>query len=292
MSPVPYDQTLKFLADIDPEALLRVLGALAPDVPAVVTPVPRDVSAPVRLPDLLYDVSTAEGVRVAHVEVQTRDEAAMDDRVLEYAVLGWLRLRKPIDTYLLVLTPRGGARRSPSRVVVRAGGLVIVVRYRVVRLWDMPAAQVLAAGRPSLLPFVPLMRRTETEVLEALRRLRAIPDDRLRRELAGRFALLGGLRYNKTDLLMLVEERGMVTLEDLRESSFYQYILEEGERKGQERGFERGEAALLQRLLERRFGPLPSWAAERIEAADRATVEAWGVRVLDANATRLEDLLT
>jgi hypothetical protein len=54
-------------------------------------------------------------------------------------------------------------------------------------------------------------------------------------------------------------------------------------------GEQRGEAALLLRLLERRFGSLPGWARDRIAAADTITLEEWGLRVLDAAS--LEDVL-
>lgn len=123
-----------------------------------------------------------------------------------------------------------------------------------------------------------------------------VPDESRRREWAGRFLLLGGLRYDKMMLVKLLEDHSMLTLSDLRESSFYELILEEGMEKGIEKGIERGrregEAALLRRQLERRFGSLPSWALERINRADRATVEAWGERVLDAAGISLEDFLT
>jgi hypothetical protein len=46
-------------------------------------------------------------------------------------------------------------------------------------------------------------------------------------------------------------------------------------------GRREGEAVLLQRLLERRFGPLPAWARERIATADTQALEIWGLRVLD-----------
>jgi hypothetical protein len=54
-------------------------------------------------------------------------------------------------------------------------------------------------------------------------------------------------------------------------------------------GEQRGEANLLIRLLERRFGALPGWARDRIAAADIPTLEEWGLRVLDAS--NLEDVL-
>jgi hypothetical protein len=54
-------------------------------------------------------------------------------------------------------------------------------------------------------------------------------------------------------------------------------------------GEQRGEANLLRRLLERRFGALPDWARDRIATADSAALEEWGLRVLDAAS--LDDVL-
>jgi hypothetical protein len=73
--------------------------------------------------------------------------------------------------------------------------------------------------------------------------------------------------------------------------------LREGEQLGEKRGEERGrklgkqqgEAALLLRLLERRFGELPGWVADRVLAADSATLGEWSLRVLDA--ATLEEVL-
>jgi len=51
----------------------------------------------------------------------------------------------------------------------------------------------------------------------------------------------------------------------------------------------KGEAALLLRQLERRFGVVPGWARDRVLAADTVTIEEWGLRVLDAAS--LEDVI-
>jgi hypothetical protein len=50
-----------------------------------------------------------------------------------------------------------------------------------------------------------------------------------------------------------------------------------------------GEAALLLRQLERRFGALPPGVRDRVAAADTAALETWGLRVLDAGS--LDDVL-
>lgn len=64
---------------------------------------------------------------------------------------------------------------------------------------------------------------------------------------------------------------------------------QKGRQEGRQKGRQEGEAALLLRLLERRFGVLPGWARDRIAAADTAALEEWGLRVLDAAS--LDDVL-
>ena len=58
---------------------------------------------------------------------------------------------------------------------------------------------------------------------------------------------------------------------------------------GIEKGFQQGEVTVLKRLLTRRFGPLPAWAAQRLEQASPQELEGWAERVLEAQ--RLEDVL-
>jgi hypothetical protein len=62
----------------------------------------------------------------------------------------------------------------------------------------------------------------------------------------------------------------------------------EYEQKGLEKGIEKGEALLLQRLLARRFGPLPSDVTARLGAATTEQLERWCDHVLDAAS--LEDV--
>ncbi|MDO9049697.1 MAG: DUF4351 domain-containing protein, partial [Methylobacter sp.] len=56
----------------------------------------------------------------------------------------------------------------------------------------------------------------------------------------------------------------------------------EHEQKGIEKGIEKGEALLLQRLLVRRFGALPNEMVTQIATATTGQLETWGDRVLDA----------
>jgi len=58
---------------------------------------------------------------------------------------------------------------------------------------------------------------------------------------------------------------------------------------GRQEGRQEGEAALLLRQLARRFGDLPPWVRDRVLGADTATLDDWGMLILDA--TSLEDVV-
>ena len=49
-------------------------------------------------------------------------------------------------------------------------------------------------------------------------------------------------------------------------------------------GWQKGEAAMLLRLLERKFHPLPESARQRVASADAETLLVWAERILDANS--------
>ena len=59
---------------------------------------------------------------------------------------------------------------------------------------------------------------------------------------------------------------------------------EEGWEEGQQTGRHQGEALMLQRLLAKRFGPLPSAIVERIASAPTERIELWGDRMLEAQS--------
>ena len=97
--------------------------------------------------------------------------------------------------------------------------------------------------------------------------------------------LLGPLAPNVRAPRGLSEVRNMLATR--AETWKQQWLLEgrqEGRQEGEQMGRRAGEAALLLRLLERRFGPLPDWATDRIAGADTVTLEEWGIRVLDAGS--------
>ena len=65
--------------------------------------------------------------------------------------------------------------------------------------------------------------------------------------------------------------------------------IERGIEQGVEQGIQRGNREVIRRQLERRFGPLPEWATQKLAAADPAKLEDWALQLLDA--TSLESIL-
>ena len=71
---------------------------------------------------------------------------------------------------------------------------------------------------------------------------------------------------------------------DIKNNAFLREVFEEGRQEGQQDG----ERVLLRQLLARRFGPVPEWAEQQLANADTATLEQWGLRLLEA--TSLEEV--
>ena len=66
-------------------------------------------------------------------------------------------------------------------------------------------------------------------------------------------------------------------------TGFLQRARDEGIEQGIEQGRAEGERAVLERLLRRRFGPLPPAAVELLQGAPEAELQAWADNVLDAD---------
>ncbi|MBF0139289.1 MAG: DUF4351 domain-containing protein [Magnetococcales bacterium] len=57
-----------------------------------------------------------------------------------------------------------------------------------------------------------------------------------------------------------------------------------------EQKLQEGEARILTRLLQRRFGSIPDWASEKVAKADLPSLEDWSLRIFDAQS--LDDVFS
>jgi flagellar biosynthesis/type III secretory pathway protein FliH len=82
-------------------------------------------------------------------------------------------------------------------------------------------------------------------------------------------------------------KKGMAIAEQWKEQG-----MQKGMQKGMQQGVKQGEAALLKRLLQRRFGNLPAAYAQLVEDADTETLLHWGEKVLEPEIKTLEEFFS
>jgi len=210
------------------------------------------------------------GAPILHLEFQTRPDALMAERMLEYWIRLHRRFRRPIQQVVLHLKPTASPLARVEQLTIGRTRH----HFTSLRLWEQDPAPLLAD--PALLPLAVLARppsKTPEQLLSQVRqRLQTIADPNQRRRTTSGCQLLAGLSFSQDVIQRLL---AMSILED---SSVYQYIVHKGLEQGLERGLEQGRqqeaGTLVLRLLERRCGPL--------QPDQRATISALPLERLEA----------
>ncbi|MBN8449599.1 MAG: DUF4351 domain-containing protein [Candidatus Accumulibacter sp.] len=97
-----------------------------------------------------------------------------------------------------------------------------------------------------------------------------------------RRALVGWI--NRVVLRRLMPGQAIPEVNELQEiDAMLAEAVDSWTRQWKEEGGLEGESTLLQKLFERRFGPLPEWARQRLAEATGEQLEAWALEVLDAD---------
>lgn len=168
---------------------------------------------------------------------------------------------------------------------------LVDMRFRVVRIYDIPAAEL--ARDAGLAPLCPLGRAARPEDLSLAQRVieQGGGGDDDTREAVAILYILAGRRFDAAVL-----DRLLWRTDVMQSSTFmkiYNMGMTQGEQRGEQRGVHQGmvlgERRILCRLLERRFGALPEWAAALIASADGPQIEAWTDHLEEAST--LEGLL-
>lgn len=192
-------------------------------------------------------------------------------RMLEYATVTRRRYGQVPMQILVLLENSAAARRIPDFF---AEGNVRV-SYRVIRLWEEDPRLILDSGLTGLLPLVPLMAGSSTDLLEE-----SFTVLEERTELLRVTALLASIRTKPDVILSILRGRAMLNL--LEDTPLGQYLLAEREARGQAEGLRQ---ALL-RQLGHRFGAVPEDVAELLQSISETERLS---RLLDA-AYDAEDL--
>jgi len=223
------------------------------------------------------------------VEVQYQPDDDFYDRFFSEITL-YLRLHKPAHPWLaLVIYP---ARSTEKAASIAFSPFMDLPQLRRVYLDDYRDCQ----GLTPTLELIRLIASSKQQTITLARKLAE------RRDEFGPDGLdfIETILVYKLPRLSREEIKTMLALNEieLKQTRFYQEVVEEGRQEGMQKGRQEGiqkgrqegiqkgrqegEQILLQRMLTRRFGELPDWAQKRLLQASPEQLEQWADRLLDA----------
>jgi hypothetical protein len=271
-----YDKSSKWLVENYGDALLYLGGVRGVRRWHAHQP---EVVQPSQLPDGLLEVFF-QGQRKPDyflVEIATYYEKRLQEQVLRDAQLVWMARKRLPEVLALVLCRRGSTDIPDSvQVQSRLGWTAASLRWKVVPLWTVPAAELLAVQDVGLIPWVPLTEFTgpPEPVLEQCRQRieQQAPRDRQANLLAVT-AVLAQLRFPALEVLALLGgEQAMIESPLLKH--FEKRFRMEGMREA------------IESVLAGRFGPVP----EELAAKLRNIKSARKLKALATQAALCADL--
>ncbi len=140
--------------------------------------------------------------------------------------------------------------------------------YALMDIREMDARKLMASGRPGDLALAMLASGGPEQVLEIAKRASGLKGAERPRALS-QLVLLSGLRRLTGRVRMELKAMGITT--DITKNEFVQDVIRDDR------------ANMLRGQLETKFGSLPKWVDERLEAATSVQVERWSKKILTAD---------
>ena len=261
----PFDTTIKELIELQPEDWVEFAGL--PRAPATV--IDADLATVLLEADKVVRVEGPTPF-LLHIEAQTTYDEGMGERMLQYSVFLRRRHGLPVVSILILLRPDadGAEMTGNVRHEFPPGTVYHEFRYRVIRVWERTAAELMAGGI-ALSALAPLAQDAGAKLPQVVRNVEAKAAQELppakAREILTRTYVLMGLLYDQTTII--ASFKGVA---GMKESVSYQAILREGEAVGLEKGLEKGleeEAhSVLLRLGSKRLGKPSKAITVKLEA--------------------------
>jgi predicted transposase YdaD len=258
----PFDATTKELLASDPRGWLELLlGRRLKSVHVLNV----DLSTITTEADSVLSVEAPEPWLV-HVEFQSGYDSDLPLRLQRYNVLVNYRHRLPVQSVALLLCEDadGPVLTGLLQQKTPDGFIYHEFRYNVVRVWKLPASEILTGGLATL-PLAPLANLKKEDlpgVIQAIhQRLEREATENQAQVLWAATYLLMGLTYPEEVIDHLLQG-----VQNMRESVTYQKILREGHAEGHAEGRAEGRAEgqaigrtdevrkVLKRLGTKRFG--------------------------------------
>ena len=234
--------------------------------------------------DLLGETDSGD---LVHIELQSTNDPKMALRMAEYCLRVYRIFGKLPRQVLLYVG------EDPMRMQTALNGPDLSFRYRIVDVRELDGETLLQSDRVGDNVIAVLARLQDHR--EAVRRIvskiagLAIEE----REAALKTVLvLSGLRHLGT--VIEEEARKVPILNDILQHEVLGREFNKGRQEGRQEGLQEGRqeeaAAMLRRQITARFGPLPSWAEDRLANKSTAELEELGIKLL--TATTVEELLS
>ncbi|HZW33493.1 MAG TPA: hypothetical protein VFF52_22430 [Isosphaeraceae bacterium] len=205
-----YDITSKYLIQHHGGSILRLAGVR--DI-ASWTPLQAELILARRLPDGFLEVLHHGQTRPDPyiLEIATYPQARVAKQVVDDALLVYFERRVLPEVVVLFLHPRGNvATAQTAQLSSRLGPTTWDVSWRSVKLWEVPAGDLLAAGDIGLIPWVPLAKidgPPEPVFRECKARINRVMSEGERQSLLVVTHFLASLRYDDARLLKLLMGR-------------------------------------------------------------------------------------
>ncbi|HZW34495.1 MAG TPA: hypothetical protein VFF52_27470 [Isosphaeraceae bacterium] len=248
-----YDKSSKWLIKHHGDSILRLAGV--EDI-ASWTPLQAELVEPRQFPDgVLSALESGQAEPDVYIlEIASYPDARVPSQAVRDTALVLLERQVLPEVLILFLREKGNVPAAGSvELQSRKGFTRLNLTWRAVKLWELPAEGLLAAGDVGLLPWVPLTQfdgPPEPIVSRCRARIdqETAPPERENLLTVTQFLLK--LRYNETTLLerlrnLLGGRQAMIL------SPLYQEIVEEAKREG---SMEARQQDILE-ILEDRFGP-------------------------------------
>jgi len=184
--------------------------------------------------DVLLKVREAGGHFLLLTELQLHPDPRMPRRMRAYAALAEEKYDLFVYPVVFRLLPSRGEEKVPDCYHSEFKGVVAHQDFRVVKAWEIEAREVVEKGLTALIPFVPLMKGADEEVIR--RGVELLRQEGIPQEMEVVLALFASF-------VMDVEEIQKIMRWDmavLRESPWYNQILQEGLQQGLQEGLQRG----------------------------------------------------
>ena len=250
--------------------------------------------------DSLIRVHIAGKEALIHHEFQTTDDPSMPLRMAGYIIRAIEQHGLPVSSSVIYLR-RSAGRRDPGYYIQDFLGRRVLIEYTVIRLSEIEGQDIIDGGPSGLFPFVPLMKRpvgidSETWLRHCVDATNALAvDESIKVDFLGRLMILSGLEYDPTIINRILSQEGLMDA-IMRESSFAQYIKQQGIEQGIEQGERKSTLEAILEVLEIRFDlsevhPLSARIAaiddlQRLKQLLRAAIQVPNLeafqRVLDA----------